>query len=46
MDTRGRPVRSGFDNGIDLNRKMLSEVAIADAPAFDQIVAAAGFKAE
>jgi large subunit ribosomal protein L20 len=24
--------------GIDLNRKMLSEIAIADAPAFDAIL--------
>jgi len=35
-----------FDNGIDLNRKMLSEIAIADAPAFDLIVEAAGFKVD
>ena len=35
-----------FDNGIDLNRKMLSEIAIADAPAFDLIVKAAGFETE
>ena len=31
-----------FDNGIDLNRKMLSEIAVADAVAFDANVEAAG----
>ena len=30
-----------FDAGIDLNRKMLSEIAIADPGAFDAIVTAA-----
>ena len=27
-----------FDNAVDLNRKMLSEIAIADPAAFDAIV--------
>jgi large subunit ribosomal protein L20 len=30
-----------FDNNIDLNRKMLSELAIADPAAFDAVVEAA-----
>ncbi len=30
-----------FDAGIDLNRKMLSEIAIADPAAFDAVVEAA-----
>jgi len=30
-----------FDAGIDLNRKMLSEIAIADPEAFDAVVEAA-----
>jgi large subunit ribosomal protein L20 len=33
------------DSGIDLNRKMLSEIAIADPDAFDKLVEAAREKA-
>ena len=31
-----------YDHGVDLNRKMLAEIAVADAPAFDAIVETAG----
>jgi ribosomal protein L20 len=30
-----------FDNCIDLNRKMLAEIAVADSEAFDAVVKAA-----
>ncbi len=34
-----------YDNDIDINRKMLSEIAIADPAAFDAVVKAAGLAA-
>ena len=42
--TYSRFIEALTKNGISLNRKMLSEIAIYDAAGFDQIVEKAGLK--